>query len=142
MNFRMWELEEAKDKYAVDCHGHLHLHLKLDLVRKMENQYKAMRGKINAPIYYSLLDCQQLETSQLMSIEMSSVKSNITKIKSKILEIKSEISEMLEIKSEMLEVKTEISEVKSEISEVKSEIKNINNSLNTIIKYLKIHNES
>ncbi|CAG8617030.1 3469_t:CDS:2 [Funneliformis mosseae] len=58
MNFGTWESELAKDKNAVDCHGHLHLCLKLDVVRKMVYKYLGIRGKVNDPYHYGLLDCK------------------------------------------------------------------------------------
>ncbi|GBB90250.1 hypothetical protein RclHR1_17130002 [Rhizophagus clarus] len=77
MNFGTWESELAKDKNAVDCHGHLHLCLKLDVVRKMEYKYLGIRGKVNDPYHYGLLDCKELETSRLISPEISEIKAGI-----------------------------------------------------------------
>ncbi|RGB22566.1 hypothetical protein C1646_677744 [Rhizophagus diaphanus] len=73
LNFGEWESEESVDRYAINCHGHLHLQLKLELVKKMEEKFLAMRGKVDDPTHYGLKDCQELETSRLLSMENSRI---------------------------------------------------------------------
>jgi hypothetical protein len=62
LNFGKWESAEAKDQFAMECHGHMHLYIVLDVARKMESDYDSMKGKLSDPINYSLQNCIELET--------------------------------------------------------------------------------
>jgi hypothetical protein len=92
MNFGEWESEEAVDKYAKNCHGHLHIHLEIGLAREMEKNFTSMQGKVNDPIIYTLKDCKMLETSRLMSLEVSSMRQEISSIKQELSDVKKKLS--------------------------------------------------
>ncbi len=110
MNFGGWESENAKDKNAVDCYRHLHLYLKLDVVRIIESKYPGIHDKVNNPYQYGLLDCIELETYQLHNLEISEVK----------------------------EIKDEIKKIKGKVKGIKEEVKGIKHTLDRILEHLKL----
>ncbi|CAI2201632.1 18754_t:CDS:1, partial [Funneliformis geosporum] len=79
INFGSWESETAKDKNALECHGHFHLHLNKVVVHNMEQEkgtdnlpiYPAIHGKVNDPYQYRMKDCVDLETLRLSSLEIN-----------------------------------------------------------------------
>ena len=95
MNFGKWESELAKDKNAVDCHGHLHIYLKLETAKKMEEKYKSMQGKLEDPYNYDLLDCAELETLRLHSSEIPEIKKDVKEIKKRLDQIDKKIDNRL-----------------------------------------------
>ncbi|CAG8478103.1 9750_t:CDS:1, partial [Funneliformis caledonium] len=52
----------------------------LKAVRRMDKNYFGIRGKVNDPCQYNLLDCQELEISRLQSSEIAEIKVDISEI--------------------------------------------------------------
>ncbi|CAG8664752.1 6579_t:CDS:1, partial [Paraglomus brasilianum] len=94
MNFGKWESELAKDKNAVDCHGHLHIYLKLETAKNMEEKYKSMHCKLKDPYNYDLLDCAELETLRLHSSEIPEIKKDVKEIKKRLDQIDNRLNNM------------------------------------------------
>ncbi|PKC13500.1 hypothetical protein RhiirA5_351535, partial [Rhizophagus irregularis] len=70
LNFGRWESAEAKDSQAKECHGHLHVHIKPEVVIAFEKaENTAMYGKIGQPKDYAIQNCIELETHRLLSLE-------------------------------------------------------------------------
>ncbi|CAB4464522.1 unnamed protein product [Rhizophagus irregularis] len=66
-----FESDEAKDSQAKECHGHLHVHIKPEVVIAFEKAGNiAMYGKIGQPGVYAIQNCMELELYRLMRLEM------------------------------------------------------------------------
>ncbi|GES82044.1 hypothetical protein GLOIN_2v1782595 [Rhizophagus clarus] len=87
INFGSWESETAKDKNALKCHAHFHIHLSKVVVHNMEQKkdinnhyyYPAIHGKINDPFQHRMKDCVELETLRLSSLEINANYNNLRK---------------------------------------------------------------
>uniref|UniRef100_U9TFF1 Uncharacterized protein n=1 Tax=Rhizophagus irregularis (strain DAOM 181602 / DAOM 197198 / MUCL 43194) TaxID=747089 RepID=U9TFF1_RHIID len=57
---------ESKDYQAKECHGHLHVHIKPEVVIAFETTgVDAVYGKIGQPKQYGIQNCIELETHRL-----------------------------------------------------------------------------
>jgi hypothetical protein len=96
INFGSWESETAKDKNALECHAHFHLHLNKVVVHNMEQtkDYPAIHGKVNDPFQYRMKDCVELETLRLSSLEINA---NYNSLREKIGDQGKKIDEILKL---------------------------------------------
>ncbi|GBC04517.1 hypothetical protein RclHR1_05700012 [Rhizophagus clarus] len=93
LNFGKWESTEAKDSQAKECHGHLHVHIKPEVVKAFENaKNTAMYGKIGRPKQYNIQNCIELETHRLLSLEMGQGIKKINEMNQKINKIDQKIN--------------------------------------------------
>ena len=96
LNFGRWESAEAKDSQAKECHGHLHVHIKPEVVIAFENaENTAMYGKIGRPKQYNIQNCIELESHRLLSLEMGQSMKKINKMDQKIDDVNQKTNEIL-----------------------------------------------
>ncbi|RIA95063.1 hypothetical protein C1645_803208 [Glomus cerebriforme] len=67
-----------------------------------------IRGKVNDPYQYGLLDCKELETSRLLSPEISEIKAGIKEINSKLASMQAAQTSMQEAQTSMQATMEEI----------------------------------
>ncbi|CAB4376869.1 unnamed protein product [Rhizophagus irregularis] len=104
-NFGKWESLESKDYQAKECHGHLHVHIKPEVVIAFETAgIDAMYGKIGQPKQYGIQNCIELETHRLLSSEMGQVIEEISGLRSETNELKTEINGMNQKLDEILKL--------------------------------------
>ncbi|GET56247.1 uncharacterized protein OCT59_022110 [Rhizophagus irregularis] len=104
-NFGKWESLESKDYQAKECHGHLHVHIKPEVVIAFETAgTDAMYGKIGQPKQYGIQNCIELETYRLLSSEMGQVIEEISGFRSETNELKTEINGMNQKLNEILKL--------------------------------------
>ncbi|RGB39978.1 hypothetical protein C1646_438165 [Rhizophagus diaphanus] len=96
LNFGRWESAEAKDSQAKECHGHLHVHIKPEVVVAFEKaENTAMYGKIGRPKEYVIQNCIELETHRLLSLESGQGMKKINEMDLKINEMDLKIDKIL-----------------------------------------------
>ena len=75
VNFGKWETASAKDEseYALDCHGHFHMHLSRVAVNTLSDidGWKAIHGRVKHPENYLDKDIHELEVRRLFPLENS-----------------------------------------------------------------------
>ena len=81
VNFGKWETASANDEseYALDCHGHIHLHLSRKAVNILQDSagWKAIRGRVEHPENYLDKDIHELEVRRLIPLENSVIWSEV-----------------------------------------------------------------
>ncbi|RIB06871.1 hypothetical protein C2G38_2216008 [Gigaspora rosea] len=113
MNFGTWELEMAKNKNAVDCHGHLHLCLKLNVVRNMEKKYS-----VSPEISEMKIEINEIKTLMNgMKTEMNEMKTEMNAMNEKMAEISLSLTFLMKLFKLIVNIQTQ-SDKPKELSEI------------------------
>ncbi|CAF4706916.1 unnamed protein product, partial [Rotaria sp. Silwood1] len=88
INFGQWESAAAMVKYALDCHAHAHFLLTLDFIDQCnDNFFSPLKGRQEAPPFYSYENAKLLEDERLLSYEMRALQQDMGSCLTKIKEI-------------------------------------------------------
>ncbi|RGB31041.1 hypothetical protein C1646_671218 [Rhizophagus diaphanus] len=75
LNYGIWETGQARDRYAQNCHAHVHLHFSADSWKQLKTkvQDKKIRIKLNARDFPEpnniLKNCDEMEGGKLRSLQ-------------------------------------------------------------------------
>ncbi|RHZ78086.1 hypothetical protein Glove_168g254 [Diversispora epigaea] len=103
INFGKWKSETAKDKKAIEFHGHFHLHLNKNVVYAMEKKkkneylYEYMYGKVNDPVQHGLKNYKKLETLRLFNLEMVYINQGFVDLNKKLDGMDKKMSTFMEL---------------------------------------------
>lgn len=144
INFGRWESETAKDKNALECHAHFHIHLDKNVVLGMEQKkdnngeyyYRAMHGKINDPVHYGMKNCKKLETSRLSSLEMIDVRKDVSGLVDKVNGLDAKVNgldkNVTNLRNDVSELDKKMSTFMQQIVNELSKLKNASTNSNIV----------
>jgi len=92
-NFGEWESKRANDPYALECHGHAHLHLSERAHQKLGMKWEALRGRNYAPPNYAWDDACRLETLYVMPDEVKKINTKLNNLEKGVEELKNGMNE-------------------------------------------------
>lgn len=105
INFGQWETAGAKEKYALDCHGHAHFLLSLDFIDQCDDGFFApLRGRQNAPPNYLYENLKSLEDERLLRYEMIALQQDARSCLTEIRKIQDDEAQRNEKINKMLEL--------------------------------------
>ena len=96
VNFGKWETASAKDEseYALDCHGHFHMHLSRVAVNTLSDidGWKAIHGRVKHPENYLDKDIHELEVRRLIPLEKSVIWGELGSFRKDLADIRATVS--------------------------------------------------
>ena len=96
VNFGKWETASAKDEseYALDCHGHFHMHLSRIAVNTLSHidSWKAIHGRVKHPENYLDKDIHELEVRRLIPLENSVIWGELGLVQKDLTDLRATVS--------------------------------------------------
>ena len=96
VNFGKWETASAKDEseYALDCHGHFHMHLSRIAVNTLSDidGWEPIRGRVKHQENYLEKDIHELEVRRLMPLENSIIWGELGLVQKDLADVRATVS--------------------------------------------------
>ena len=84
VNFGEWESNIHFKNDARECHGHVHILLErefIDSITENSNGFSSLRGRIEAPKNYDILNCKELEQNRIFPAVIPNICRDLAEIK-------------------------------------------------------------
>ena len=149
VNFGKWETANSKSnqddpgKFALDCHGHIHLHMTRNTINIL-SQFKGcsgLKGCVQNPENYSEMDSREIFQARLLPLEHLILQNGIAHVEKEVGGLKKEVGglkkEVQEVNGKVDELKTEMDELKNDMGELKKDVDELKKEVNGKVDELK-----